>query len=635
MRDIINATIDEKHFLKCSTYTIARNGEGLTPCLSIAIPDGLCGYWAYIDFKKPNGETFKTPRIDVNEGKIAYNIPCSVLDAEGELEVQVVFQNTDGEIWKTYVKEFAVRYSINATDDIPAKEDFITNAQTLVDEAVETAKSIEERANNGEFNGKDAVTDSTYSPISENALSGKGVKVAVDGTSRLKVWDGSIAKKFSGGDGTENNPYLISSPEELALMLENFGGGYYYLITCDLYLNDIFRSQWDNEWFCAKSVEGTIYTYNNRAGRTDTFKGFVDGGGYTVFGLYHSGAFEETTIHAVAFIPTMGNGYIKNLKIDCVDIKASNNVATFIGMTSRDAYKGGEVHIENCTVGENVNAKVTNGVGAVAGFIGYSAVYTVVIIKNCCCLSTNIGNGFDSFKENAFIGQSWTSQYKLINCYSIIQPINTNNESARLSAFPFDEAYQNVYSATKRAYKGNEINGGKYAFTKVTLDAITGVNALNSMPKLKNGFVNTTGYPEVKAVLRENAIKLISDVKASITNMDISVITHNQAGEIYVEPNTIYMLSSLNDGGCTHDSPPSISSVYKQKFMIITVGQMVGDTARCYAVELKSNKVALIGMDIPVVGNWPLNAIEKANNYTMRLTYDAGSTVIIIKNKPL
>ena len=134
MRDIINAILGEDHFFKCSTYSLARNGEGLTPCLSISIPENLAKYWAYIDFKKPNGETFKTPRIDVAEGKIIYNIPCAVLDFEGELEVQIVFQNEDGAIWKSYVKEFAVRYSINAVDDIPDKEDFITEAQKLLDE---------------------------------------------------------------------------------------------------------------------------------------------------------------------------------------------------------------------------------------------------------------------------------------------------------------------------------------------------------------------------------------------------------------------------------------------------------------------------------------------------------------------
>ena len=146
MRDIINATINDDHFLRCQTYSIARNGEGLTPCLSISIPDGLLKFWAYIDFKKPNGETFKTPRIDVTEGKIVYNIPSAVLDADGKLEVQLVFQNADNEIWKSYVKEFAVRYSINATDDIPDKKDFITEAQTLLDDMVEVKDKMEEIA---------------------------------------------------------------------------------------------------------------------------------------------------------------------------------------------------------------------------------------------------------------------------------------------------------------------------------------------------------------------------------------------------------------------------------------------------------------------------------------------------------
>ena len=133
MRDIINATLGNDHFLKCSTYSIARNGEGLAPCLSISIPENLTKYWAYIDFKKANGETFKTPRIDVADGKIEYNIPHAVLDNEGKLEVQVIFQNENNEIWKSYVKEFVVRYSINATDDIPEKQDFITEAQKLLD----------------------------------------------------------------------------------------------------------------------------------------------------------------------------------------------------------------------------------------------------------------------------------------------------------------------------------------------------------------------------------------------------------------------------------------------------------------------------------------------------------------------
>jgi hypothetical protein len=176
MRDIINATLGGDHFLKCSTYSIARNGEGLTPCLSIAIPENLCKYWAYIDFKKANGVPFKTPKIDVVDGKITYNISGAVLDVDGKLEVQIIFQNENNEIWKSYVKEFTVRYSINATDDIPDKQDFITEAQALLNEAVATAKSVEERANNGEFDGKDGkdyvLTEADKNDIAELVTEG-------------------------------------------------------------------------------------------------------------------------------------------------------------------------------------------------------------------------------------------------------------------------------------------------------------------------------------------------------------------------------------------------------------------------------------------------------------------------------
>ena len=149
MRDIINATLCDNHFLKCDQYSIARNGEGLTPCLSISIPERLSKYWAYIDFKKANGETFKTPRIDVSENKIDYDIDGSVLDTEGKLEVQVIFQNDKNKVWKSYVKEFAVRYSINATDDIPDKQDFIAEAQKTLDDANKVLDEIKETGGTG------------------------------------------------------------------------------------------------------------------------------------------------------------------------------------------------------------------------------------------------------------------------------------------------------------------------------------------------------------------------------------------------------------------------------------------------------------------------------------------------------
>ena len=221
MRDIINASLGNDHVLNCSTFSIARNGEGLTPCLSISIPENLCKYWAYLDFKKPNGETFKTPRIDVSDGKIEYNIPHALLDVEGKMEIQVIFQNENNEIWKSYVKEFVVRYSINATDDIPEKQDFITQAQIILDEAVETAKSVEERANNGEFNGDNYIlTDDDKKEIAGMIEGGTGGSVDLSNYYTKQETEDFVAESIEGAIGD-----IETALDSIIVIQENLLGG--------------------------------------------------------------------------------------------------------------------------------------------------------------------------------------------------------------------------------------------------------------------------------------------------------------------------------------------------------------------------------------------------------------------------
>lgn len=138
MGDVISVRVSENHFVNCATEVIARQGEGLNPRLVFDVPETLTGYWPYLDFKKPSGETFKTPRLTFGGNNIVYDIPTYLLTEKGELEVQLVLQDENGVVWKSYTKTFFVRYSINAVDDIPDKEDFITEAQRLLDEIEET-----------------------------------------------------------------------------------------------------------------------------------------------------------------------------------------------------------------------------------------------------------------------------------------------------------------------------------------------------------------------------------------------------------------------------------------------------------------------------------------------------------------
>ncbi len=57
------------------------------------------------------------------------------------------------------------------------------------------------------------------------------------------VWDGSVASGFAGGDGSEKNPYIIETAEQLAFLAQsvNAGEAYegkYFKLTSDLVLND-------------------------------------------------------------------------------------------------------------------------------------------------------------------------------------------------------------------------------------------------------------------------------------------------------------------------------------------------------------------------------------------------------------
>ena len=66
----------------------------------------------------------------------------------------------------------------------------------------------------------------------------------------IAYWSGGIAATFSGGDGTEDNPYLIGSGEELSLLrvyVNNGNQDYnsaYYKLTKDIWLNDC--DDWKN-----------------------------------------------------------------------------------------------------------------------------------------------------------------------------------------------------------------------------------------------------------------------------------------------------------------------------------------------------------------------------------------------------
>lgn len=171
MKDFIVVNISPDHNAESGTNTLGRAGEGYTTQLYITLPEELLGFNAYLDFEKPNGETIRTPKLEVTDGVAFYDVSPYILSEHGELKVQFVLQGENGEIWKSSIKRYIVQKSINAVEDIPEKEDFITEAQKVLDAlSQEVAEVAEILANDAEFS--QAVIDACGGQTKINTING-------------------------------------------------------------------------------------------------------------------------------------------------------------------------------------------------------------------------------------------------------------------------------------------------------------------------------------------------------------------------------------------------------------------------------------------------------------------------------
>ena len=132
----IKVTISKEHYFICDTNTIGRVGENECVELEMMLYEPLKDSWVYLDFISPDGSKYKTPRLEMEDNIVRYAIPNTVLTKKGLLSVQMVVHNEAGVIWSTNIKEFYVKDSINAVDEIEKKEDFITEAQKVLDNCI-------------------------------------------------------------------------------------------------------------------------------------------------------------------------------------------------------------------------------------------------------------------------------------------------------------------------------------------------------------------------------------------------------------------------------------------------------------------------------------------------------------------
>ncbi len=244
------------------------------------------------------------------------------------------------------------------------------------------------------------------------------------------VWDGTVAEEFAGGTGTEDDPYLISKPSQLALLEKQVNENEsvtlyykkYFKLTNDIYLNDVSEyAYWNND--VPDNIWTPIGSYKNYSNRK-SFGGILDGNGYTIYGLYT----DNDSNTGTGLFGYIGGGYgeIKNLKIEKSYLIGNGNVGSFAGYTdygtiftncefsgtviSKGNYTGGfighylgaantKLTLTSCSVNGNVTSKgVITG-----GLIGYTdGNGATADIDNCYCVA-NVSS--DDFRTGGFVGR--------------------------------------------------------------------------------------------------------------------------------------------------------------------------------------------------------------------------------------
>ncbi len=217
-----------------------------------------------------------------------------------------------------------------------------------------------------------------------------------------QAWSGLQAIDYDGGDGTKNNPYLISTPEQMAKLVGNINeaDGKYYKLTADLYINDVRKKDWEKtalNWFTSNTA------------RLGDFRGHFDGNGHMIYGLYYNLKQTDNTVYAGLF-PSIANGaVVEKLGFSQCHLKITTtnpDQQTYLGCVGGQVFIDEQIGVPNAellpTVSQCFGDTTVIIEGTFAGLLGGGP--HAPHMNNCYFVGKVIGT-----RVAALFGNTWVS----------------------------------------------------------------------------------------------------------------------------------------------------------------------------------------------------------------------------------
>jgi len=200
------------------------------------------------------------------------------------------------------------------------------------------------------------------------------------------------------GSGTETDPYLVCTPEQLDAMRDELSA--YYKLCRDIDLAPYLAS--GGEGYAKWGANGWLPLGNVAA----PFTGGLDGAGYTIFGL----RINRLGMNEIGLFGEVNNGTIKNLTLQLTN-NINNSTGIYAGGLAGQVSGSGSV-ISNCRVTGTGNISGSSYIGGLVGHINYNATITK------CYASVNVSGSNSVGGLVGWVGESGRGNGNVTNCYA-------------------------------------------------------------------------------------------------------------------------------------------------------------------------------------------------------------------------